>query len=220
MGQFVVIGLGNFGYNAAVSLTEKGHEVLAIDADPKRVEKIKDLVTETVIADAREKSVLIEFIPPNVDAVIVNLGDTIESSALAVLQLKEIGVNQIIVKAVEEIHGVILNKIGAQEIINPEKDSAQRLAERLTYPSLIENIPLLPGYNIVEIVVPDEFTGKTLKELQLRNKYNIEVIAVKDVMLNKFFMIPDANYKILPDNILVVLSKKEDINKLKILKSQ
>jgi trk system potassium uptake protein TrkA len=216
MGQYVVIGLGNFGFNAAVSLMRRGNEVLAIDSNSKRVEIIKDLVTEAIIADAKEKSILQEFIQPKIDAVIVNLGDTIESSALVTLYLKEMGVHHIVVKVVEEIHGTILKKLGANEIINPEKDSAVRLAERLTAPNLIEHIPLAPEYSIVEIVVPDKFIGKSLKELQLRNKYNVEVIAIKDVLSEKFKLIPPAEYKLEPDNIIIVIGRKEDLVKLKL----
>jgi len=197
-------------------LTKKGNEVLVIDSDPKRIEKIKDLVTEAIISDAREKAILKEFIQPNVDAVIVNLGDTIESSALVTLYLKEIGMHHIIVKVVEEIHGTILKKLGATEIINPEKDSATRLAERLTAPNLIEHIPLAPEYSIVEVAVPDKFAGKSLKELQLRNKYNLEVIAVKDILSEKFKLIPSSDYKLEPDNVIIVIGKKEDLTKLKL----
>jgi len=216
MGQYVVIGLGNFGFNAAVSLAGKGHEVLAIDSDPKRIDKIKELVTEAVIADAKDKNVLKEFIQPGVDAVIVNLGDTIESSALTILYLRELGINYIIAKAVEEIHGTILGRLGATEIINPEKDSALRLAERLSKPNLLEHIPLEQDYNIVEIAVPDALAGKTLKELQFRNKYHIEVIAVRDVLQNKFTMIPDSDFKLHPDSVMIVLGKSKDIEKFKL----
>jgi trk system potassium uptake protein TrkA len=216
MGQYVVIGLGNFGFNAAVSLAAKGHEVLAMDSNAKRIDKIKDLVTEAVVADAKEKNVLKEFIQPNVDAVIVNLGDTIESSALTTLYLRELGIQYIIVKAVEEIHGTILSRLGATEIINPEKDSAIRLTERLSKPNLLEHIPLEQDYSIVEVAVPDKFSGKTLKELQLRNKYHIEVIAIRDVLFDKFTMIPHANYKLQPDNAMLVLGKTKDIEKFKL----
>jgi trk system potassium uptake protein TrkA len=216
MGQYVVIGLGNFGFNAAISLMRRVNEVLAIDSNSKRVEIIKNLVTEAIIADAKEKSILKEFIQPNIDAVIVNLGDTIESSALVTLYLKEMGIHHIVVKVVEEIHGTILKKLGANEIINPEKDSAVRLAERLTAPNLIEHIPLAPEYSIVEIVVPDRLVGKSFKELQLRNKYNLEVIAVKDVLSEKFKLIPSPDYKLEPDNVIIVIGRKEDLVKLKL----
>jgi trk system potassium uptake protein TrkA len=215
MGQYVVIGLGNFGYNTAKSLMDKGNEVLVIDKNEKLIEKIKDLVTEAIIADAREKSVLKEFIQMDVDAVIVNLGDSIESSALVTLILKEMGVRRIIVKVVEEIHGTILKKLGAVEIVNPEKDSALRLAEKLTTPNLIENIPLSPEYGIIEIVIPDRFVGRSLKDLQLRNKYNIEVIAIKNVLTNKFKLIPAADYKLEPDTVVIVIGESKKLEEIK-----
>jgi len=216
MGQYVVIGLGNFGFNTAIFLMKRGNEVLVIDSDPKRIEKIKDLVTEAIIADARENNILQEFIQPNIDGVIVNLGDTIESSALVTLSLKEMGIQQIIVKVVEEVHGTIIKKLGATEIINPEKDTAIRLAERLTSPNLIEHIPLAAEYSIIEIVVPDKFIGKSLKELQLRKKYDLEVIAIKDVLSEKFKLIPSSDYKLEPDNVIIVIGRKDDLEKLKL----
>lgn len=216
MGQYVVIGLGNFGFNTAISLMTRGNEVLGIDSNPKRIETIKDRITEAIIADARESSMLSEFIHPNIDAVIVNLGDTIESSALVTLYLKEMGVRNVIVKVFDEVHGTILKKLGATEIINPEKDSATRLAERLTAPNLIEHIPLAPEYSIVEIAVPDKFIGKSLKELQLRKKYDLEVIAIKDVLTEKFNLIPSADIKLDPDNVIIVVGKKENLAKIKV----
>ncbi|OGU28884.1 MAG: hypothetical protein A2057_15330 [Ignavibacteria bacterium GWA2_35_9] len=216
MGQYAVIGLGNFGFNVAVSLAEMGHEVLAIDSDSKRIDQIKENVMEAIVADGRDKKVLTEFITKNFDAVIVNLGESIESSALTTLYLREMGIKNIIAKVAEEIQGTILKKIGASEIINPEKDSAVRLAQNLTEPNLIDHIPLAADYSIVEIAVPDKFAGKSLRELDVRKKYGIEVIAVKDILLNKFNLIPDVEYKLSPDNVLVVIGKNEDIAKVKL----
>ena len=216
MGQYAVIGLGNFGFNVAVSLAEMGHEVLAIDSDSKRIDQIKENVMEAIVAYGRDKKVLTEFITKNFDAVIVNLGESIESSALTTLYLREMGIKNIIAKVAEEIQGTILKKIGASEIINPEKDSAVRLAQNLTEPNLIDHIPLAADYSIVEIAVPDKFAGKSLRELDVRKKYGIEVIAVKDILLNKFNLIPDVEYKLSPDNVLVVIGKNEDIAKVKL----
>jgi trk system potassium uptake protein TrkA len=211
MGQYAVIGLGNFGFNVAISLAEMGHEVLAIDSNSKRIDQIKENVMEAIVADGKDKKVLSEFITKNFDAVVVNLGESIEASALTVLYLKEMGIKNIVVKVAEEIQGAILKKIGASEIVNPEKESAIRLAERLVKPNLIDHIPLAAEYSIIEIALPDKFAGKSLKELDVRRKYGIEVIAVKDVLLNKFKLIPDAGYKLSPDNVLVVIGKNEDI---------
>jgi trk system potassium uptake protein len=217
MSQFVVIGLGNFGFSAAITLANKRQEVLAIDTDPQKVNKIKDYVTEAVVADVRNKEILKELVSKDVDAVIIGLGDTLEASTLATLHLKELGIHNIIVKVVDETHGTILRKIGATEIINPEKESGARIAERLITPNMLDQIPLDPDYSIIEIAVPDKFAGRTLSELKLRTKYNIEIIAVKDILMDKFYIIPESNYKLSPDNILIAIGKQSDLKNLKFL---
>lgn len=216
MRQFVVIGLGNFGHNVAISLFEQRNQVLAIDANSKKIEQIKDKVTQAVVVNVKEKEALSEFISNDIDAAIVSLGDKIETSILTTLYLKELGVKKIIVKAINDDHGQILKLIGAMEIIYPEKEEAVRLAHRLTIPNLIEHIPLASEYSIVEIAVPDNFVGKSLKELQLRSKYNVEVIAVKDVLQDTLHLIPEADVKIKPDSVLMVIGKEVDINKFKV----
>lgn len=216
MKQFIVIGLGNFGMNVANALSKLGHQVLAIDSDSKKVNEIKDKVTQAVVADSKDKKILSEFITKDVDAVIVGLGDNLEASTLTTLHLKELEAKKVIVKAMDEDHGEILRTIGADEIIYPEKDVALQLAERLTTPNLIEHIPLAPEYSIAEIACPDKFIGKTLKELQLRNRFDVEVIAVKEVLLDKFHLIPKAEYKIGADTALIVIGKREDIDRLKL----
>ncbi len=216
MGQFVVIGLGNFGYNVAVSLFEQGHQVLAIDSNNKKIEQIKDKVTQAVVTNVKEKEALSEFVSSDVDAAIVSLGDKIEASILTTLHLKDLGIKKIIVKAINDDHGQILKLIGAMEVIYPEKEEAVRLAHRLTKPNLIEQIPLASEYSIMEMAVPDKFVGKSLKELQLRSKYKVEVIAIKDVLQDTLHLIPGADVKIKPDNVLIVIGKEPDINKLRV----
>lgn len=216
MKEFVVIGLGNFGYNLAIALSSLQHEVLVIDANEKKVEEIKDRVSCAVAADARDKKVLSEFVSDTTDAVIVSLGDDITSSVLAVLHLKNLGIKNIIAKALNINHGKILEAIGTTEVIYPEKEVAIRLAARLTTKNLIEYIPMADEYSIMEIAVPDNLVGKTLGELKLRNRYGVEVIAVKDVMLDRFYLIPKADFKISADSALVIIGKNSDINKMKI----
>ena len=216
MGQFVVIGLGNFGYNVAVSLFEFGHQVLAIDSNNKKIEQIKDKVTQAVVTNVKEKEALSEFVSSDVDAAIVSLGDKIEASILTTLHLKDLGIKRIIVKAINDDHGQILKLIGAMEVIYPEKEEAVRLAHRLTKPNLIEQIPLASDYSIMEMAVPDKFAGKSLKELQLRSKYKVEVIAIKDVLHDTLQLIPGADVKIKPDSVLIVIGKEPDINKLRV----
>lgn len=215
MKQYVIIGVGSFGSNLAITLAELGNEVLVIDMNRKKIDQIKDKVTHAVIADATDKDVLSEFVKDSVDAVIVGLGDNMEANILTTLHLKDLKVKRIIAKAMSEEHMKILRAIGVTDIIYPEKDVAIRLAKELTDPNLIEHIPLAPEYSIATIASPDKFVGKTLKELQLRNKYNIEVIAVKDVLSDSFHLIPDANFRIPYDSALLIIGEKSNVDKLR-----
>lgn len=215
MKQFVVIGLGRFGSNLAKALFKLGNQVLAMDMDKKVIEDIKDEVTDAIIADARDYKVLSEFIDDDVDSVIVASGAELEMSVLTVLYLKDLGVKHIIAKVKNEDHGKILAALGVNEIIYPEKDLATRLAERLTIASLISHIPLAPEYSIFEIATPDSFIGKTLAELQLRNKYGINVIGIKDILYDKIDIVPDPNYKFGPDTALIILCKTDEFADIK-----
>jgi len=215
MKQFVVIGLGNFGFTVASRLAQIGHQVLAADSNAVRVEHIKDAVTQAVIIDAKDKNALAEVVTDSVDAAVVGLGDSVEASLLCVLYLKELGVKRIIAKASSDDHGRILESIGTSEVIYPERDSALRLAEKLNAPtSVIDYIELSPDYSIIDVATPDDFVGKTLKQLQLPKKQGILVIAVRTVMKNEIQLLPPADYKFEPDSIITVIGKYEDLNKL------
>ena len=216
MKQYAVIGLGNFGNNLAMSLSKKGHQVLVMDIDKDRVDAIQDSVTDAIVGDIRNKKMLAEFISASFDAVIVSIGQNLEGSILATHYLKEMKVKYIIVKAINEDHAELLKIMGADEIIFPEKDMAEWLSKRLTVPDLLEHIPLTSEFSIVELSAPEKFFGKSLNDLKLRTKYNVLVIAVKDVMRDSFILMPDANYKILPDNILVIMGRSNDIDALKL----
>jgi trk system potassium uptake protein TrkA len=214
MKQFIVIGLGSFGYNLAESLAGLGHEVLAIDQEERKIESIKENVTHAVCADATDKKILEKFVNVDADAVIIGLNEGMESSTLVSLYMKDMGIKNVIVKALSDDHAKILKAIGATEIIYPEKDVAIRLAERLSTPNLIEHLPLTPEYSIVEITPPESFVGKTLRELELRKKYGFIVIAVKDMLTDTFYLIPGADFKIRENAALMIMGKKKDIERL------
>jgi trk system potassium uptake protein TrkA len=215
MKQFVVIGLGNFGFNVATRLAQIGHEVLAIDSDEARIESIKDHVTQAVVGDSRNKDMLKDFVSGSLDAVVVGLGDSIEASVLCVLYLKELGVKRIIAKAASHDHGRILESIGTSEVIYPERDAALRLAEKLNAPtSVLDFIELSPEYSIIDVATPDDFVGKTLKQLQLPRKQGILVIAVRTVLKNEIQLLPSADYKFEPDSVITVIGRYADLAKL------
>lgn len=215
MKQFVVIGLGTFGFNVAVELAKQGHQVLAIDNDKSIVEEIKNYVTEAVTASAMDKETLTELVGDNFDTAILGLGEPyMEATVLAILHLKNLGVKNIIVKSMNELRGKVYSSVGATEIIYPEKESALRLANKLSIPTLIDQIPLAPEYSIFEIALPDGFAGKSIREINIRQKYGVTIIAIKNILEDKMIVVPPADHIFVPDSALIVLGKHSDINKL------
>lgn len=213
MGQYAVIGLGNFGYQVATLLYEKGNDVLAIDTDESKIERIKDKVTQAVVANAGKKEVLSQLITPDIDVVVVSLGERVEASIIITLYLKELGVKNIIVKASSDEQAKVLNMIGATEIIFPEREIANKLANTLTNPNMIDYLPLASGYSVVEVAPLKEFIGRTLMELQLPSTYHIQIIAIKDVLTDTINFIPSANYRLKDSDMLVLVGKDEDLKK-------
>lgn len=216
MAQFIVVGLGNFGSTVCRTLVDLGHEVLAMDVDGDRVDEVKGVVEHAVVADAADKDATAHLASGDFEAAIVSLGDRMEASILATLHLKEMGVKRLIIKANSADHGKVLQAIGATEVIYPEQEVAVALANRLHAPNMIDHIPLAPEYSIVEMATPDEFVGKTLKELELRRKYGVVVIAVKNVLFDTFDLVPDADMKIKPDTVLVAIGKEADLKRIKL----
>lgn len=216
MKQFVVIGLGTFGFNVAVELAKQGHQVLAIDNDKTIVEEIKNHVTEAVTASAMDKETLTELMGDSFDTAILGLGEPyMEATVLAILHLKNLGVKNIIVKSMNELRGKVYSSVGATEIIYPEKESAVRLAQKLSIPNLIDQIPLAPEYSIFEIAMPDIFNGKSIREVNLRQKYGATIIAIKNILEDTLTISPSPDYKFSPDSALIVLGKQNDLDKLK-----
>ena len=216
MKQFVVIGLGNFGFNVAKSLSAKGHQVLAIDTSEERIDEIKDYVSEAVIADAKNTKVMNEFIHDTVDGVIISIGQNLESSILTTHYLKGKKIRKIIVKAINENHAKILELMGADEVILPEKDVAVSLAQKLSSNNMLEYLPLTSEFSIVETAVPEKFIGKSLREIKLRSKYNLLVIAIKDILQDKFYLMPNADFKLIPDSLMIIMGKRDDVEKFNI----
>jgi len=213
--QFAVIGLGNFGFYLAAKLFQKGHEVLGIDINPRQVQEIRDQVSRAVIADATDLQALRELELETMDAVVVSIGSVLNSSILATLNVKDMGVKRVVAKAVSNAHGRILQKIGADEIYFPEKDIALTAAQRLDNPNVLDYLPFMEGYSIVELAPPREFVGKTLIELDLINNQGIQVVAVKELVPERVVMIPTGRYLVKDSDVLVLLGPDKALAGLK-----
>ncbi len=214
MKRVIVVGLGIFGFNIAKELYESGLEVIAIDKHKETIQKIKDFSTRAILADATDKELLETIGIQEDDVVIVSFGEDLAASTLLTLHLKEFNVKEIIVKAPNEDHKRILEKVGATEVIIPEKEMASKVAKSLISPNVLDYIPLSQDYTISEIAPPSSFLGKTIGELQLRTKHHIGVIASRDVLTDQIQMIPAADFVIKDSDILVVIGKEKDIQKL------
>ena len=216
--KFAVIGLGNFGFHAARALFEEGNDVIAIDNDRNRVQAIDEYASEAILLDATDKDALHALALDERDSVIVSTGSLISNSILICLYLKEMGVKHVIAKALDADHAKILKKVGADEIVHPEKDSAERVAKKLSRPNMLDFVPLTEDYDLIQIAPLDIFIGSSLKQLNLRAKYNIHVLAIKQLIPENFILAPPADFVIKDSDILIILGKASDLKKLQELK--
>jgi len=203
MKSYIVIGLGRFGSEVARSLCSQGCEVLAMDVSSELVQQISADVTHAVVADARDKGVLRALGAAQFDCGIVAIGGSLGDSVLATMNLKELGVGRIVCKAHDETHRQVLLKLGADQVVIPEKENAARLARSLSSPNVLEYIELSEEYGIIEVPAPKRWQGKSLKELNVRAKLGVNIIAIEHD--SKINVSPGADYQILDGDIMVVL---------------
>ena len=212
--KFAVVGLGSFGSNVARTLYERGHEVVAIDKDKDKIEEAKSFSSHAVLTDASVKENLEALGVAQMDVVVVSLGSAVEASVLTVLHLHELGLKRIVAKASTEDHGKILEAMGAIDVINPEKDMAIRTALKLTSPHILECLPLMSGVSIEEVAPPERFIGKSLRDLDLRNKYGIQVIAVRELVPERTLYVPPADFVIKDSDVLIVMGDEKMLEKM------
>jgi trk system potassium uptake protein TrkA len=215
MKQFAIIGLGNFGFYLATRLDSKGYDVLAIDKVQSLVQEIRGKVKQAVVADATDRKALESLGVKQMDAVVVCIGTNMSHSILTTLNLKEIGVKRVIAKALSEAHGRILERVGATEVLFPEKDTAISLAERLHNPNMLDYLPFMEGYSIIELAPPKEFIGKKLSELNLINQYGVQVVAIKELVPDRLNMIPTAHFLLKDSDIMILLGPNDALDKLR-----
>jgi trk system potassium uptake protein TrkA len=210
--QYAVIGLGRFGSSVARTLCAAGHQVLGIDDQEERVRQNLDHCTRAVEADATDEAALKALGIRNFDTVVVGIGGDIQASILVTLMLKELGVKQVVVKAQSELHGKVLYKVGADRVVFPERDMGTRVARSLVASNILEYIELAPEFSILEILVSEKMVGKNLRQLDMRNRYHVNVIAVKRA--DAFELSVKADEIMEPGDVLVVVGKNEDLRRL------
>ena len=203
MKSYIVIGLGRFGSSIARQLCQLGAEVLAVDTHEENVQRIANDVTHAVVADARDKDVLRALGVREVDCAIVPIGNNLASSVLSVMNLMELGVPYVVAKAHDESHRRVLEKLGVNRVVIPEQEHAQRLGRSLFSHNVLDYIELSQDYGILEVPAPKNWVGKSLKELNVRAKMGVNIIAVRSE--NKVNVSPSADYRIQDGDLMVVL---------------
>ncbi|HUV30834.1 MAG TPA: TrkA family potassium uptake protein [Acidobacteriota bacterium] len=216
MKQFAIIGLGNFGATVAAELTKLKCKVTAVDIDRGRVQGLPDRAHQAILADATDRAFLQQLGVSNYDCFVVSTGKDWHASVLITLHLKELGAARVIVKANSADHAKVLERVGATQAIIPEQQMARSLSHSLANPNLVDYLPLSGEYCVAELVPPAGFVGKQLLELQLRTKYHVQVIAVKDTRTAEYDFVPGGDYTIRATDVLIVLGRQADVEKLKV----
>ena len=224
--QVAVIGLGRFGSSLAETLIERGHEVIVIDKDEKLVQRFVGKTDTAIVADATDDTVLRTLGLPDMDAVVVAIGDDVEASVLVCITLMDLGVENIIAKAEDERHARILSRIGVKRVVQPERDSALHVADIISYPTIAERFNISDRHAIVEIKAPKSFVGKRIRDLDLRRRYNVLIIGIrrKEAVFDRrgeisdlkevFIAPPDPDSEIAEGDTLVLLAPNEAIDEI------
>ncbi len=212
MKQFAIIGMGRFGSSIARTLYSLGNDVLAIDFIEERIQDVSDYVTHAVVADATDEQTLIALGLRNFDTAVVTIGGDIQASILICLLCKEMGIGEVIAKAANELHARVLRKIGVDRVVFPERDMGMRLAHNLVSSNILDFIELSSDHSLVEINVHESWEGKSLKELDMRVNYGVNVMAIKHG--GSINISPRGDDCVEVGDTLVVIGSNEDIRRL------
>ena len=218
--KVAVMGLGKFGMNVAKELYASGHDVLVVDKDDKLVQKGQEFSSKAVVAECTEKEVLGNLGFSDIKTVVVSLGTDLSASILATMYLRNLGVENIIVKAINNDHKEILEKVGATQIVFPEREMAHKLAGAITSPNVLDYLPLTKDFSVMEVVPPKAFIGKSLRELDLRGRYKVQIIAVKDTLEDTVQVVVSPNQPIKATDRLIIVGKDQELKKIKGINGQ
>jgi trk system potassium uptake protein TrkA len=212
MGSFLVIGMGRFGSSIAIELSRMKHEVLAVDEFEENIAEVSNQVTDVIIGDAKDETVLRSLGVQNFDCVVVATAGNIEDSILITMMLKESGVNEIICNAQNERHAKILSLLGANRVIRPEYDMGKRVAHSLGHRNLIDYLEISPDYGIIEMLTPLHWAGKSIKKNNLRIKYGVSIVAIRSAATKQMNFSPNADTMLDQGDTLTVLGSNKDLD--------
>jgi len=210
--QCIVIGLGRFGRSVATQLEANGCMVLAVDADQKKVNQTAPYVTSAMCLDITDEDVADSLGLNNFDIAIISMAHNLENAVLTSVVVKEKGVKTVIAEAYDEIQGKVLDKLGVDRVVFPQQDIGISLANNITFDHFIDSVEIIGDYSIVEVNPPETWVGKTLIDLNLRKKFDINVIAIR--RNDEIDVTPKANIPILADDVLVIIGKNDELRKL------
>jgi trk system potassium uptake protein TrkA len=211
--RFVIVGLGNFGSGLVEMLHAQGHDVIAVDSNEEKVDRMRPFATRAVVMDATDALGMERIGAADADGAVVSLGTDLAASVLAVLALQELGVAEIYAKAISSDHATILDRLGVAEVIRPERESAFRLARRLSM-RLLNYMPIAAGYSIQEMPTPDAFIGKTLLELRLPQRFSVAIVSIHDVLRDEIHVVPPADYILKDSDTLTVIGSDDALSRL------
>ena len=216
MKTYLIVGLGRFGTAVALKLQELGNEVMVIDENEEQVQKLSDKVTYAVVGDARDESVLESLGVRNLDCAIVAIGQDLAASVVITLNLKSLGVPNVICKAQDDLQKRALEKLGADRVLIPEREMGLKLAQNLTSSSVLDYVELSKDCGLAEILTPKPWAGKTLMELDVRKKFGVTVAGLRksDGDLTVFV---DVNYRLKADDELLLVGNNEDLARVQML---
>lgn len=214
MKRVVVVGLGNFGFTIAQTLAEKGHDVIAIDTDGDVVDRIAPHTSRAAAGDATDIDTLRRLGAEEADAAIVSTGDDIAASILATMVLQDLKVKDTFVKVISRDHARVMSRVGATDVVFPERDSAIGLAARVCGSALLNYVKLGSGFSIQEMGVPETWQGKTIRELNLREKYDLSIVALHDVLANSITTTPNPDRRLTDSDTLLLAGKEEILDRI------
>lgn len=211
MKRFIVIGLGNLGSSVARTLHSLGHDVAAVDMDEERVDRMARDATRAAVGDGTDPATLRRLGAEDADAAVVSTGDDITASAMCILTLKELGVEDLYVKVVSDRHAQLMEKIGVTETIFPERESGMRLGKRISSRSLLNYVNLGPHFSLQEMAVPEKWVGTSLRELELPRRFGVSVVAVHDFLADDIQPVPDPDAPLKDSDTLLMAGTEEKL---------